>query len=316
MDLLDYGVFYSDKDHCFIFVSTGSYWKEIDNYKSIIDYNKSKKRNTFFFINPWHFKHGENYYNFFKLNGAKSIIFCNEIEECLYFNELGIPNIHINQNCWLDYNLFNITNCKKKYDLIYNGCNSSYKNHYLLEDTEKYKKVFLYYKTQENIDLKKFKPKKIYCNVNARKVVNTINQSNIGIVLSELEGACYASSEYLLCGLPVISIANKGGRNFWYNNYNSVTIEKDRIQLLNAIDSIKSNCHLYSPEKIRYNHILRTLEVRKKFYDFMKVLFLQNKINKEPAKVFEVTYFNKMIKTDTVSKITKEIDKISLIFNN
>jgi len=316
MDLLDYGIFYSDNKSCFIFVSTGSTWKEIDNYKTIIDYNNSKKRNTYFFINPWHYKHGENYYNFFRLNGAKSIIFCNELEECSYFNELGIPNIHINQNCWLDYNLFNIINSSKKYDIVYNGCNAYYKNHFLLENIKKYKKVFLYYKTYENINLKKFNPSKMYCNVNSKKVVNIINRSKVGVILSELEGACYASSEYLLCGLPVISVKNNGGRNFWYDANNSLTIEKDKNQLIGAIDNILANYSLYSPQKIRYNHILKTLEVRKKFYDFIKVLFLQNKINKDPEKVFEITYFNKMIKTDKVSKIIKEIDKISLIFNN
>ena len=36
------------------------------------------------------------------------------------------------------------------------------------------------------------------------------------------EGANYSSSEYLLCGLPVVSTESSGGRDYWFDDYNSI----------------------------------------------------------------------------------------------
>ena len=47
----------------------------------------------------------------------------------------------------------------------------------------------------------------------------------VGGVFSEEEGACWASSEYLLCGLPVVSTHSRGGRDVWYSGHNSLIVE-------------------------------------------------------------------------------------------
>ncbi len=45
-------------------------------------------------------------------------------------------------------------------------------------------------------------------------------RSACGLILSASEGGCFASSEYLLCGLPVVSTLNEGGRNvFFHKDY-------------------------------------------------------------------------------------------------
>ncbi len=52
-----------------------------------------------------------------------------------------------------------------------------------------------------------------------------LNNCQVGGIFSAKEGACYASTEYLLCGLPVITTASKGGRHVWYTPQNSITVE-------------------------------------------------------------------------------------------
>ncbi len=42
-----------------------------------------------------------------------------------------------------------------------------------------------------------------------------IARSHCGLALSEAEGGCFAAIEYLLCGLPVVSTPNLGGRNIF-----------------------------------------------------------------------------------------------------
>jgi len=56
-------------------------------------------------------------------------------------------------------------------------------------------------------------------------VAAVLNASRVGGIFSAEEGACYASTEYLLCGLPVVSTASTGGRHVWYTPQNSVVVE-------------------------------------------------------------------------------------------
>ena len=47
-----------------------------------------------------------------------------------------------------------------------------------------------------------------------QQVAYHLNRSQIGGLFSEEEGACYAATEYLLCGLPVVTtLAEAGGRS-------------------------------------------------------------------------------------------------------
>lgn len=52
-----------------------------------------------------------------------------------------------------------------------------------------------------------------------------LNNSSVGGIFSATEGACYASTEYLMCGLPVISTHSTGGRDIWYTPDNSILVE-------------------------------------------------------------------------------------------
>jgi glycosyltransferase involved in cell wall biosynthesis len=57
------------------------------------------------------------------------------------------------------------------------------------------------------------------------EVAGVLNSSSIGGMFSATEGACYASTEYLMCGLPVVSTASTGGRDIWYPPHNSIIVE-------------------------------------------------------------------------------------------
>jgi glycosyltransferase involved in cell wall biosynthesis len=48
---------------------------------------------------------------------------------------------------------------------------------------------------------------------------------SIGGIFSAEEGACYACTEYLLCGLPVVTTPSLGGRHVWLNANNSITVD-------------------------------------------------------------------------------------------
>ena len=111
---------------------------------------------------------------------------------------------------------------EKIYDAIYVGGIRPQKNHNLtclLNNT-----LFI---SDTNNKFDTNKSNKILINVNTHDIVNYINKAKCGLILSEHEGGCYSSTEYLLCGIPVVSCKNSknwstGGREIYYNDYNSI----------------------------------------------------------------------------------------------
>lgn len=49
------------------------------------------------------------------------------------------------------------------------------------------------------------------------KINEIYGQSRCGLILSAEEGACFAAMEYLLCGLPVVTTPNIGGRDEFFD---------------------------------------------------------------------------------------------------
>lgn len=61
------------------------------------------------------------------------------------------------------------------------------------------------------------------------EVAAALNCSMLGGMFSAEEGTCWASTEYLLCGLPVISTPCCGGREVWHNDRNSLIVEPSQV---------------------------------------------------------------------------------------
>ena len=81
--------------------------------------------------------------------------------------------------------------------------------------------------------------------------------SKIGGIFSTEEGACFSSSEYLLCGLPVLSCKCTGGREIWYNDTNSILCDPNEHSVISNLNLMldKYNNGDYDREKIRQQHI-------------------------------------------------------------
>jgi glycosyltransferase involved in cell wall biosynthesis len=89
--------------------------------------------------------------------------------------------------------------------------------------------------------------------LNEGEVKEKINQSNCGLILSASEGACFASSEYLLCGIPIVSTVSEGGRSVWYDEYNSLIVDANADAVTEGVRFFSSHRRL--PQVIRDSHI-------------------------------------------------------------
>lgn len=75
------------------------------------------------------------------------------------------------------------------------------------------------------------------------------NLSKVGLCLSKKEGAMFSSIEYLLCGLPVVSTKNTGGRDEFFTDKNCIFAEDNPESVKDCVNKWLNN---YPSLKERY----------------------------------------------------------------
>jgi len=193
-------------------------------------------------------------------------------------------------NAFINENVFKINNKQKKYDMVINSSFTKLKN---LQLTNLIKnKVYIGYKCGSLEEFNECVPKDGYIpnfenrerNINNHNwvgesdIIGFYNESYVGGIFSNAEGGCYSSSEYLVCGLPVISVKCKGGREYWYNKENSIICKNDPLEIKNAVELAKKKLKNgeFNPIKIRNKHIEMQNIIRKNLTN--KVVEVYNKI--------------------------------------
>jgi len=103
-----------------------------------------------------------------------------------------------------------------------------------------------------------------------KEYANLLNSSICGGIFSFKEGSCFASSEYQLCGLPVISTKSSGGRDIFYNKENSIICDSNTEAVLGAFDELKKNITSFDKYNIRENHINKMNYFRNVLTNYVK----------------------------------------------
>lgn len=202
------------------------------------------------------------------------------------FFEKKCPNVDVvfcNNNALINEDNFKILyDVTKKYDLVINSRFSAYKNVGIANLCENTIHIG-YFNTGENYKFPRFgkyanfkKPtdygslkRKNYSIFNKEKITQYLNESYVGGIFSTIEGQCRGSSEYLLCGIPVVSTKSLGGRDIWYNNDNSIICEFNPQSVSDAVNLAKQLVinGTFNAEKIRNQHLLQSYEHRERLID-------------------------------------------------
>jgi len=124
------------------------------------------------------------------------------------------------------------------------------------------------------------------------QVMQIYNQAYCGGIFSAEEGACYSSSEYLLCGLPVVSTNGRGGRDTWFDAENSIIVEPNEFAVKKAVETwierIKAGT--VNTVAIREKHILLQEQMRNNFNSKVQEIFDMHAIAINAHKYFSTKY--------------------------
>jgi glycosyltransferase involved in cell wall biosynthesis len=236
-----------------------------------------------------------------------NIIFCAPDEYC---NNIiiskGFNSILMNHNCLIDYNLFDIGNEDKIYNAVINSRPFWWKRVYLANKVENtvYIKGNDWAKDHTTWDGYKNMNLIVKSEINPSEVNKIYQQSKVGLMLSGntgenqqglCEGANYSSCEYLLSGLPVITTPSQGGRNFWFDEYNSITCEPNEDDVNNCANIMLNRLENNEIDRnqIRNTAIDKINSLRKNFTEKLQELFDSKNININSKEYFDKIFFNK-----------------------
>jgi len=205
-------------------------------------------------------------------NPDNFIYLCNDYNVYLDRLSLGINAHFINQNAFIDERRIDYNpNIEKEYDAVYNARLRPVKRHYLASEVGEQLRLALIvgHHTPGLGSVPESEiPKSVFMNkyqLMPETVSRILSRSKVGLILSESEGACFASSEYLLTGLPVVSTKSRGGRDFWYDDYNSIICDADPDSVLSAVNELLNDPR--DPKLIRESHIKKMYMHRQKFIE-------------------------------------------------
>jgi glycosyltransferase involved in cell wall biosynthesis len=219
----------------------------------------------------------------------------NSLEEDERFRQLGLNSRFINQNAFLDENRYHVLTSNYRYDAIYLARFTPVKRHYLAEKIHKllligsYKasEADYYNESREILKHAAYKEK-----VWGTQVSNYMNMAQVGLCLSDLEGAMFVSTEYLLSGLPVVSTPSLGGRDIYYEEDYARIVEPDAEAVAEAVyELIEQN-----PDR----HLIRsrTIEIveqhRAKFIDLVQEIYDYTKTTRHFNEEWRSIFIHKM----------------------
>ncbi len=113
----------------------------------------------------------------------------------------------------------------------------------------------------------------------AEAVVATLNRARVGLCLSAEEGPMYAATEYLLCGLPVVTTPSLGGRDFFFEPEFTATVEPDPGAVRDGVAELIRRA--VPPERIRAATLRKIEHERARLRAFLRALFAEEGIADE-----------------------------------
>lgn len=241
----------------------------------------------------WHVKHSCDCLKDCGINKEQFVVLCNDYDDFMLFSDYDFCCVIVNQNCFLDTTKFSPSHdIKKEYDAIYTARLVDFKRHYLAKKVQNL--ALVVGNPNSANELPDIPPARYINNVPlpSNEVQIKLNQAKVGLILSDIEGACFASSEYLLCGLPVVSTTSRGGRSIWYNSYNSIICDADPDAVNQSVQKLIEAKP--DPGRIRAQHIELSNHFIRNFIILLQNLFDKYSINSAADVFFTNNYFHKM----------------------
>ena len=228
--------------------------------------------------------------------------------------------IFFNQNALVDERLFVVSpDISRRFDAIYNARINPVKRHELATKVENLALITIVdggtnmrlfeelVAILPNANWLNFEADKYsladYRRIGQAQLSDYLNQSRCGLCLSRNEGAMFASIEYLLCGLPVVSTRSYGGRDEFYDEAYVAIVEDDPEAVASGVRDLVAR---RIPAEYIREKTLRKLEAhRVRLVDYILDLAAAKGIELSRQKIHSSIFPNQLYSLKKVCSILK-----------
>jgi glycosyltransferase involved in cell wall biosynthesis len=222
------------------------------------------------------------------LYGRSQHLIVNAPDEDITRKRFLVRGAQFSGSIYINEHLYNIVDEPKLYDAVYTAQLMPFKRHQLAKKIEKLMMI------SYGGDLPSFCPALKHADFNheflpRQELVKKYNQSYTGLCLSAVEGAMFASCEYLLCGIPVVSTPSKGGRDEFFTKENCIIVPPEPEAVALAVNQWKQ--HAPKPQQIRAQTLKQFDQLRRNYCVYIAKLIEQGGGGRQdPEKLMEI-YF-------------------------
>jgi glycosyltransferase involved in cell wall biosynthesis len=228
--------------------------------------------------------------------GLNFVFLCNSDKEEKLFKKHSLKGKLCHQNAFLDENRYRIIpNAAKKYDAIYVARITPFKRHELAVNIPRLRLIGDYFATEsehyEKI-MNLLKHADWTKKVSSANIYKELNSAQTGLCLSAEEGAMFVSAEYLLCGLPVVSTPNMGGRDTLFPSEFVYTAEPTPESVARGVQElIQRNI---APETVRQAVIEKMQFHREIFINIINKIYRKEQVARDFTEEWLDVYIHKL----------------------
>ncbi|HVY55278.1 MAG TPA: glycosyltransferase family 1 protein [Thermodesulfobacteriota bacterium] len=249
------------------------------------------------------------------------IFLCNAKREVELLGGYGLSAHLINHNCFVDERIFTVKAGVEKFcDAVYDAQLSRVKRHYLASEIESLAFItYLFYpglKEPYVLDVMRRFDKAHWFNrpygrdhrlLVPGEVADALNKCRVGLCLSAEEGGMYASIQYMLCGLPVVSTRSRGGRDeFFDERYVRIVDDSPGAVKSGVEEMINRNI---PAGLIRGETIKKITAHRERFIELVQGIYGEQGVDRDFRLEWGQIFFNKMLKKRKIDEAVKIISK-------
>ncbi|MEZ5942318.1 MAG: glycosyltransferase [Planctomycetaceae bacterium] len=213
----------------------------------------------------------------------------------------GIPVVYATHNFLLDESIYNIQDeILPMFDAVYNARMTEFKRHELLAEVPKALLIGGVVTPQDSKEryeaLKKMLPRATFTYDDRpylveEEVACELNTARVGVCLSAIEGGMYSATEYLLCGLPVVSTPSLGGRDVWFDpRFTRIVPPRPDAVAAAVQELIDLNI---DPHFVRNETLARIVEQRRAFCAAGQEIYLAEVVGRDFTRDFYAGFRNK-----------------------
>lgn len=247
---------------------------------------------------------------------------CNSLQQYEAFVRHGIEAVFCNHNCFIDESVYRpLADVPKHFDAVHNARLKAYKRHFLAGDIESLAMLYAYSPTIDTaaeVDaIRRSLPQAHWFNhaddgsyrgLADDEVCRRLNECRVGLCLSAVEGAMYASMEYLLCGLPVVSTPSLGGRDVFFDDENSLIVEPTPAAVRAGVEQMLARNP--APEAVRAGALPRIQEHRRVFVETVQAIYDQHRVGRTFAVEFPTLFYNRLLRYQPHAEILAQLPSV------